>query len=186
MSKLDDDTTQKQPPSLLPAQGCWDSVAHAHRVWDVVRQQQLPKVVLALLGLVLGSSLRPLILLPTWQILLILLGVSGRTPAPWLAFIMVTVYCTYVAWHIHSFHQGLLTLCSLFSTMTSNCKILSIFYTAMVLHGVILIAGCLVFNDNFFGVIPVDETIPLKCFQNLPRYDLLVPTGWLILGFDVN
>ena len=68
----------------------------------VVRWEPPPAVGPALLGLAFGSALRSLILFPTLTILVILLVIAWRTPATWIAPIMVTVCCVFTALHWNS------------------------------------------------------------------------------------
>ena len=68
----------------------------------VVRWEPSPVVGPALLGLAFGSTFRSLVLFPTLTILVILLVIAWRTPATWIASIMVTVCCIFTALHWNS------------------------------------------------------------------------------------
>ncbi|KAL0605873.1 putative uncharacterized protein CCDC28A-AS1 [Plecturocebus cupreus] len=81
------------PPSLLPAQEGWNTVAATHGVSTAVRWEPSPAVGLASLALALGSTLQSLVLVPTLTILVILLVIAWRTPMMWMASRMVKVGC---------------------------------------------------------------------------------------------
>ena len=72
----------------------------------VVRWEPSPAVGPALLGLAFRSTLRSLILFPTLTVLVILLVIAWRTPATWIASIMVTVCCIFTALHWNSTRTG--------------------------------------------------------------------------------